>query len=157
VGRRSVVLTGSVVTKDVPPYACVAGNPAKDITEKLHPYKQVTVEEKYEMMKKFMKEFVTAVKANNLTELENGWHIEEDHQSYNIIFLEEANDQAIKEDAKEIIFAKKNTTSKYCYETTIFDLSNKTYTKRRTEIEIRVIRFLLPTKARFLPMTTRNG
>jgi acetyltransferase-like isoleucine patch superfamily enzyme len=28
IGKRSVILTGSVVTKDVPPYACVAGNPA---------------------------------------------------------------------------------------------------------------------------------
>jgi tetrahydrodipicolinate N-succinyltransferase len=97
VGKRSVILTGSVVTRDVPPYACVAGNPAKDITEKLHPYKQLTVEEKYEMMKSFMKEFVTTAKASKLTELRNGWHVEENHQSYDIIFLEEANDQFINE------------------------------------------------------------
>jgi acetyltransferase-like isoleucine patch superfamily enzyme len=153
VGKRSVILTGSVVTRDVPPYACVAGNPAKDITEKLHPYKQLTVEEKYEMMKSFMKEFVTTAKASKLTELRNGWHVEEDHQSYDIIFLEEANDQLITEESKRIIFTKKNVTSKRYSETTIFDLSNKTYTKKRTEIEIRVMKFLLPTKARFLPLT----
>jgi uncharacterized protein YdaL len=124
----------------------------RDITEKLHPYKQLTVEEKYEMMKSFMKEFVTTAKASKLTELRDGWHVEEDHQSCDIIFLEDANDQLINEESRRIIFTKKNVTIKRYNETTIFDLSNKTYTKKRTEIEIRVMKFLLPTKARFLSL-----
>ena len=34
---------------------------------------------------------------------------------------------------------------------TVFDLTSKTYTKRRTECEVEVIRSLLYSKARFIP------
>ena len=33
VGRNSIIAAGAVVTKDVPPYVVVAGNPAKIIRE----------------------------------------------------------------------------------------------------------------------------
>jgi len=39
IGENSIVSTGSVVRKDVPPYTIVAGNPAK-VIKKLHPIKQ---------------------------------------------------------------------------------------------------------------------
>lgn len=82
-GRKSVILTGSVVTKDVAPYSCVGGNPAIDITNKLPPYRKVTIEEKYEMMKKFIKEFVDTFYKNNI-KLENGWCIKDDKHTYEL-------------------------------------------------------------------------
>jgi len=36
IGRGSVVAAGSVVTKNVPPYTIVGGNPAKPIGERRH-------------------------------------------------------------------------------------------------------------------------
>lgn len=39
IGRASIVAAGSVVTKDVPPYTVVAGNPAK-VVKSLEQYKQ---------------------------------------------------------------------------------------------------------------------
>ena len=151
-GRKSVVLTGSVVTKDVAPCTCVAGNPARDITDRLHPYKELSIDDKYEMMKTFMKEFVGTFDEKSVIELENGWRIRENKQAYEIIFLQEINDKSIEEDdSTKVIFTKKNATAKSFKKVTIFDLSTKKYTKKRTEIEIKVMKFLLSSKARFLP------
>ena len=46
IGRGSVVAAGAVVTKDVPPYAVVAGVPAKIIASKFS-YDQIIVHERY--------------------------------------------------------------------------------------------------------------
>lgn len=151
IGEKSVVLTGSIVTKDVAPYSCVAGNPARDITDKIHPYREITIEEKYEMMKKFMKEFVNTFYNENALELRNGWRVKDDKQTYEIIFLPKADGKSIKNDLTKVIFTKENTTTKNYKKVTIFDLSTKKYTKRRTKIEVDVIKFLLYNKARFLP------
>jgi len=156
-GRKSVILTGSVVTKDVAPYSCVAGNPARDITNKISPYRELTIDEKYKMMKTFMKEFVDTFYKNSVTELENGWRVREDKRTYEIIFLQEANDEFIGDDSTKIIFTKKSATTKNYKKVTIFDLFTKKYTKKRTEIEIKVIRFLLYSKARFYPLLHSTG
>lgn len=37
VGRGAIVAAGSVVTRDVPPYAIVAGNPARTVTMRFQP------------------------------------------------------------------------------------------------------------------------
>lgn len=52
----------------------------------------------------------------------------------------------------KIIFTKKNVTTKKYKKVTIFDLSTKKYTKRRTKLEIEIIKFLLISKARFYPL-----
>ena len=45
IGDAAVVGTGSVVTRDVPPYAVVAGNPARIIRERAHlPFRYVPTE-----------------------------------------------------------------------------------------------------------------
>lgn len=151
-GTKSVILTGSVVTKNVPAYACVAGNPARDITDKVATYRKVTVEEKYEMMKGFEKDFVDAFYRKTANETQNGWRIKEGEKTCEIIFLEEANDKNVrKDDSTKLVFTKKNTVTNSYDRITIFDLDTKTYTKKRTELEIKAIKFLLYSKARFLP------
>jgi acetyltransferase-like isoleucine patch superfamily enzyme len=151
-GTKSVILTGSVVTKDVPAYACVAGNPAKDITDKVSTYRKITLEEKYEMMKGFERDFVDAFYKQTALETENGWRIKEGEKTYEIIFLEEANDKNVKENnSTNLVFTKKNVVTNSYNRTTIFDLNTKTYTKKRTELEVKAIKFLLYSKARFLP------
>jgi len=151
-GTKSVILTGSVVTKNVPPRACFAGNPAKDISDKVPTYKEITLEEKYEMMKGFERDFVNVFYEKTARETENGWRFNEGEKNYEIVFLEEANDMNVQEDeSTKLVFTKKNALTKNLSKITIFDLETKTYTKRRTDLEIKAIKFLLYSKARFLP------
>ena len=148
-GKKSVILTGSVVTKDVAPCSCVAGNPAKDITDKLQPYKEISLDEKYEMMKKFMEEFASS---RNAEKIHDGWRIPKEKDTYEIVFMEDANNKTVQKDVPQVIFTKKNTVTKSLRKTTIFDLETKTYTKKRTAAEIAVIKSLLYSKARFCPL-----
>jgi acetyltransferase-like isoleucine patch superfamily enzyme len=150
-GKKSVILTGSVVTKDVAPCSCVGGNPARDLTDKLKPYKELTIDEKYAMMRRFMEEFVSSKKG--LMKIKNGWRVGEGKNKYEIIFLGRVDNKSLPKDSLRIIFTKKNMTTGKHRSTTIFDLSTKTYTKRRTLAEIAVIKSLLYAKARFIPQS----
>jgi acetyltransferase-like isoleucine patch superfamily enzyme len=152
VGKSAVVLTGSVVTRDVLPFTCVAGVPARDITAKVTPYKIISLDEKYQMMREFMLEFIESIADKSVRSLSNGWHITENHEEYEILFCELVDDDTFTDDSHRVVFTKKNDLILRSHNyISIFDLSTKTYTKKRTEIESRIIRFLLPYKARFLP------
>ena len=150
-GKKSVVLTGSVVTKDVAPCSCVGGNPARDLTDKLRPYKELTIDEKYAMMRRFMEEFVCS--KEGMMRTENGWRVGKGKNEYEIVFLERVDDESQQKDTVRIIFTKKNMTEGSYRNTTIFDLSTKTYTKTRTFAEIAIIKSLLYAKARFVPQS----
>jgi acetyltransferase-like isoleucine patch superfamily enzyme len=152
IGEKAVILTGSVVTKNVPPRACVAGNPAKNITDKVSTYREITVEEKFEMMKGFMKDFVDTFYKGSATVIENGWRVREGEKSCEILFLEEAGNSIEDDEKPKVVFTEKNTATRNYRNVSIFDLATKKYTKRRTEIEIKTIKFLLYSKARFLPL-----
>jgi acetyltransferase-like isoleucine patch superfamily enzyme len=152
IGKKSLVLTGSVVTKDVLPNSCVAGIPARDITEKVTPYVNVTLEQKYKMMRTFMLEFLESTANKKVTTIPDGWHVKEKCQEYDILFYETVKDKALVDDYVKIVFTKKNfLPSSHYRHISIFDLSSKTYTKKRTDIESRIIRFLFASRARFLP------
>ena len=86
----------------------------------------------------------------------NGWCVGEGKGMYEIVFLEKVDNKSIRKDALKIIFTKKNTATKNYRNTTIFDFSTKTYTKRRTAAEIAVIKSLLYSKARCCPEKTVN-
>ena len=151
IGKRSVIFTGSIITKNVSPNSCVGGNPAKDINMKTPMYKELTIAEKYKMMKEFMNEFVDTYYKKYSDKLENGWRIKRGNQIYEIIFLQKTDDKSIKGDYSKIIFTKKNIATKNSNKLTIFDIAAKRYTKRRTEVEIEIMNFLLYSKARFYP------
>jgi hypothetical protein len=65
--------------------------------------------------------------------------------------MDKTDDKSLGEDLPRIVFTKKNVAIKDYRNTTIFDLSTKKYTKRRTPFEIAVMKFLLYSKARFCP------
>jgi hypothetical protein len=87
VSKKVVMLTGSVVTKTVLLFSCVAGTPTLKITEKVNPYTNVALQQKYKMMRTFMLEFLESIANKEVTPLSNGWHVKEDCEEYDILFL----------------------------------------------------------------------
>jgi acetyltransferase-like isoleucine patch superfamily enzyme len=150
-GKRSIVMTGSVVTKDVPPGSCVSGNPAKDISGKITPYRKITINEKYGMMKKFIGEFVKARHADDSRKIDGGWQVSVDGVQWDIVFMPTATDAALKPSDRRIVFTMGDRTRKKYPCTVIFDISTKKYTKRRHALEIAMMRFLVSHRARFVP------
>jgi len=75
VGARSMVLTGAVVSKDVPPMHCVGGVPARDLTDRIVPFQNITLDEKFEMMKKFVREFVEGAYPSQHEPVEFGFRV----------------------------------------------------------------------------------
>jgi len=98
-----------------------------------------------------MEEFVCS--KEGMIRTENGWRVGKGKNEYEIVFLERVDDKSQQKDTVRIIFTKKNMTEGSYRNTTIFDLSTKTYTKTRTFAEIAVIKSLLYAKARFVPQT----
>jgi acetyltransferase-like isoleucine patch superfamily enzyme len=151
-GRKSIIMTGSVVTKNVAANSCVSGNPAVDISDKISPYRKITVDEKFVMMKKFTDEFIDQRHKNNSKRMTNGWKITINDAEWAMIFMPEANDNLLMRDEKIIVIAKKNLAKTKFKNTVIFDISTKRYTKRRHPLEIEFMRFLVSHRARFIPV-----
>jgi acetyltransferase-like isoleucine patch superfamily enzyme len=151
IGRRAVVMTGSVVTRDIPPNRCFSGNPAKDITDKFQPYRQLTLEEKWTMLRGFIDEFVATNFGTKSNVIEDGWLVNTHEGLAKIIYRERVFDTDINPDELCLIFTQDNQTQNLTGHTTIFDVSTKLYTKCRTALEVQVIKALLYSKARFYP------
>ena len=132
----SVVLIGSVLAKDTKEYHLYAGIPARDITEKIKPYKRLSLNEKYKLMKKFVKEFY-----------------EKNPQFTNKIFMFN-NPKYVKEDMpnKDSIIIFKDASGKFNLKNnSVFDIKTKMYKKVRSEIEIDFIKQNLGHNFRFIP------
>jgi len=141
IGEKAIILSGSQVTKNIPPRHVWAGIPATDITSKMKqpPYKNVSLDEKYEMMKNWTVEFIML------------------HPEYRnkITFITELTSENLTSNPQaEIIVTKHSTVPSWIVfnsNKTVFELDTKKYTKKLTQIEIDYIKFLLYEKARFLP------
>jgi acetyltransferase-like isoleucine patch superfamily enzyme len=149
VGKGTIVMTGSVVTKDVPPGTLVAGNPARDISDKLVPYRKVTLDEKFEMLKGFVADFVSG--KEGARRRSDGWTAGKGKSSFKVRFVERYSVPGEEPDVPTLVFAKRFEGGRPGRLETVFDLSTKTYTKRRTDCEVGVIRSMLYSKARFIP------
>ena len=140
IARKTIVLPGSVLTKDTVEGHCYAGVPAKDITDKYDPYQNVSIEDKFNMMSSWINEFL------------------EIHPEYrdNIKIVKKIEDLdsvppgtvVFTVGIDTIVHKNKGKT----IHGTIFDLSTKNYTKTRSAVEIDIIKFLHGHKARFTPM-----
>jgi len=153
-GKRAVVITGSVVTKNVLPNTTVAGNPAKDVTEKIPFYKEkVTLDEKLEMIDHFLNNLFEQDFDGEASKTKSGWKLSGGNAQGDIVLMPIAEDDNISiNDEEQVIFTKRNDLQKNYENLTVFDLSSKTYTKRRTALEVMIIKSLLYEKARFLPV-----
>jgi hypothetical protein len=142
-------MTGSVVTKDVPAGKVVAGNPARDISEKIAAYRKVTLDEKYRMMMRFVADHVSGLRGAERSP--DGWSVRRGKASFRVRFVARYEYSGDDPEIPTLVFTKKFEGGNPGRLVTVFDLTSKTYTKRRTECEVEVIRSLLYSKARFIP------
>ncbi len=140
-GRNSVIMAGSIVTKDTLPYKTYSGNPARDVSDKLPAWKKLTEKDKIEMMQTFISGFKNAFPK---------------HADY-IHFVEGKNGESFIGKLKNggegsvVISDEMNLADFTKTKVTIFDIRTKTYLKRRSEIEIDWIKFNLGFRSRFIP------
>lgn len=152
IGRRSIVLVGSIVTKDIGPFKVFGGNPARDLTEKLTPYKEVTLEEKFRMMQTFASDFVESLGHDyDVNRLSNGYSLSSSEYRFDIIFSE--NGDAPHEDFSRdtVMVVKSYRGTELNDKVTIIDLETKKYSKKRSKAEIMFLDFLSTYRARFTP------
>lgn len=148
-GKKSMVLTSSVVSKSVPPMHTVAGVPAKDLTDRLKPFRDVTVEEKLTMMRRFAGELAAERYPGDVQEVDGGFLVGEKRgKPYRVLCVEDAS--TVQADERPaVVYAIRSAD--LGERVTVFDLSTKRYTKRRTFAEIEAIKFMNGYRARFVP------
>lgn len=151
IGSKTMVLTGSFVNGDVPPNHCVAGSPARDITDRITPYRTISIDEKFHMMRGFVEEFLQERYPGVWIKGDRSYEVQGDSRKFEILFLDVADEGQTGEDTEKLIITKKNLVRRDYKFVTLFDLSRREYTKCRTESEIELLRFLLPYRARFVP------
>ena len=151
VGDKAMVLTHTFVNKDVPPNHCVAGIPARDITDKIKPYRVIPLDEKFHIMRAFVEEFLRMHYSEWFAPTSTGFRVVCDARRFEIVFMDVACDEQIGEDVDKLIIAKENRAVQDYKRVTIFDLSRREYTKRLTDPEIELVSFLLSYRARFTP------
>lgn len=132
--EKSIIMTGSVLTKSTEKGHTYAGVPAKDVTDKLSFWKEMSMEDKSEMLVGFTREFVEQYPVHGgkiqIVEGIEGVSITE-----GIVFSKSALDfQSLPSNA-----------------ISYFDLETKKYRKQRTKIEIDWIKFSVGFRARFIP------
>lgn len=131
-GKRSTALINSVITKDTLPDKAYSGSPAK-IMEHVKFYLPKTIDEKFDMLKLWLYEFV---------ELSNGiFKLEVDKSELNLFNLKEN---------QNVIFTKSKTKSLDLSQS-IFYLFDKTFNKTNSISERAIYKFLYNNKARFIP------
>ena len=151
IGDKAMVLTHSYVNKDVPSNHCVAGIPAKDITNKIKPFRVISLDEKFSMMFTYIEDFLRIQYPRSFITTSGGFHILRDTRQFKVIFMDIAYDEQIGEDVEKLIITKENCTRQDYKRVTIFDLNRREYTKRLTDPEVELIYFLLSYRARFTP------
>jgi acetyltransferase-like isoleucine patch superfamily enzyme len=126
VGARSLAMLGSVVTRDMAPDRCYAGVPAKDVTDRVGPPIAVS-------------------------------SIEE-----RVAYLERRLDEFARLPGGAGVRDRVRVTTSAAAaaeagdDVTVFDVATRTYTKRGTDLEGRLMRFLLPD-AKFVPVGTPSA
>jgi acetyltransferase-like isoleucine patch superfamily enzyme len=132
----SVVMVGAVLTKSTEPRHCYAGVPAKDVSDKIPVYRDVSLQEKSSLMKGYVEEFHQAT---------GGRHREL------VRFFGDAASIPSGPDREQLFIVERGPVVAAGPRSSVFSLETKEYTKRRTDLEEAFIRFHLGYRARFLP------
>jgi len=153
IGSRGTVLTSSVVTKDIPPAHVVAGVPAKDLTERLTAFRDVTLEDKLGMLRRFVGEFVDERHAGQATPTRDGFQVTPADGPPFFLAVQDRLDLAALGDGPGAVYAGvvDGDASPTPDDVTVFDVATKRYAKRRTPLEVDLIGFMNGYRARFVP------
>jgi hypothetical protein len=146
-----MVLTSSVVSKNVPPEHTVAGAPARDITDRIPPVRSVSPQEKLSMMRGFVREFIEQVYPDKHRADGDDFVVSAGNTSFRVRVCERLADGDVKDDEVALIYALQDARTREQPKTTCFDLTSKRYVKRRSEPEISIIAFMNTSRARFVP------
>lgn len=131
-GKRSTALINSVITKDTLPDRAYSGSPAK-IMEHVKFYLPKTLDEKYNMLKGWIEEFVM----NNV----NVFRLDSNENELILFNLEE----------QETVIFTKSEIKLTDLSQSVFYLFDKTYNKTNIVSERMIYKFLYNNKARFVP------
>jgi acetyltransferase-like isoleucine patch superfamily enzyme len=151
IGRRATVLNSSVVTKDVPAGTCFGGIPAVDLTEKINTYRNVTMQEKFQMMTEFVSEFVEKQYRGSYVRIsDTEYAVNTRSGQFKFVSKWESRDEDLR-DGPAIIVSVNDLTSQPKAGVSIFEISTMRYKKWFTEPEVAFMWFLLDSRARFNP------
>ncbi|ANO48374.1 hypothetical protein B0A78_09770 [Flavobacterium columnare NBRC 100251 = ATCC 23463] len=131
-GNRSTALINSVLTKDTLADKVYAGNPAK-LMENANFYIPKNLDEKFEMLKVWLIEFVTLNESFKLDVLEDKLLVSNNDLNEEVFFTK------LEEKVKDKSIS-------------IFYLTDKTFNKTNSLSERTVYKFLYNNKARFVPL-----
>jgi acetyltransferase-like isoleucine patch superfamily enzyme len=130
VGNQALVLSGAVVTKDIPPNRVYGGSPAQDLTEKLgEPYTPLALEEKFAALCDGLQEY--HAKLREASPLRGGLGGDD--------FQPQEREGVFRLGGITVTMVELAEDG-----TSIFDVRDRTYSKLRTPEEIGFMHSLLP-------------
>lgn len=152
-GEKSLILNGSVVTRDVPPNHTFGGQPARDLTDRFVPYQPVPPAVKLDRIETFIVEFLETQHRGCYDRVDNGFLVEDAQQPYRIMFVAEVVDIAqLPPDRPLLVFTLSwNASLSPPRGVTILNLVERQYMRTRSVPEVCVLRFLKSYRARFVP------
>jgi acetyltransferase-like isoleucine patch superfamily enzyme len=151
-GEKCLVLTGSIVTKSVASNHTVGGLPARDLTERLVPYRDVRSNEKFERIQGFIEEFVEAVFPSSYEKTPTGFLVRASYGDFRIEFIPKVETESeLPKQGVALIFTQNCQLSSASSNITIFDLKKRQYIRTRSKAEVELMRFLKSYRARFVP------
>ncbi|HEV2945427.1 MAG TPA: hypothetical protein VGX26_09975 [Solirubrobacteraceae bacterium] len=152
IGPRTMVLSSSVVSRDVPEGHCVGGIPARDLTDKIQPFRDLSAEDRLELMRRFVVEFGEEVHPGQFETSPSGILVTPEKRRQFFVEVHETLDQReLSGRGPGAVYVGTAEGLAELAEVTIFDLATKTYRKLRSEIEIELIQFMNGYRARFVP------
>jgi len=152
VGARGTILTGSVVSKDVPELHVVAGVPAKDLTDRVTVFTDISLDEKLELMRRFIREFAEALYPGRHEEVGGGVRVSPERRDpFRLVVAASVAEVDTATGEEVLAYVRSHDGSEPPMGVTVFDVSSKLYTKRSTDAVIETIRFMNGYRARFAP------
>ena len=113
VGRRAVILPGAVMTKDAPGESCFGGVPAVDLSSKVKTYRSVSTEEKIQMMREFVAEFLNKHYPEEYVQRSEGEYLVKsgETEAFRVLVKPRIKDDDIKDfECALVVTAKDSTT-----------------------------------------------
>jgi UDP-3-O-[3-hydroxymyristoyl] glucosamine N-acyltransferase len=152
VGRKVTVLPGAILTRDAPAGSCFGGVPAEDLSSKVKTYRSVTIEEQYGMMREFVAEFLSKeYPGSYVMTSEDDYRVKSGEERFRLLLKWEIEDKDIAGEERAIVVGVNDSTTRRRQDVSVFNLTNREYSKWLTDPEVKFMWFMLDSRARFVP------